>query len=201
MKLNSGAGRVLPSWAGWRSWPSSGLVWGPGRGPQGDSIQGAALGRQQRLNPSLNVKQASTAAPRPCWAESVTLVLGQPGPGGLRGRPAPGADCCQGAERHSDTQAGQPYPSPGTPPNWGQGHGQTAGEGGPEEPCPAGATNPNHHLHPASIPAPLRLQFPEVEAGKGHGAPDPSLGGRQRARQRHTKRFLLLRRRSRFSAS
>lgn len=129
------------------------------------------------------MRQANTAAPRPSWAESATPALGQPGPGGLRGRPAPGADYCLGAERHSDTQAGEPYPSPRTPPNWGQGHGQRAGEGGPEEPRPAGATNPSHHsIPPASRPH-SDCSFLRGKRGRGM-APliQASVGGKEHTR-------------------
>ena len=71
MKLNSGAERVLLSW-GWLALMAlRGAHLGAGK-----SIQRAALGREQRLNLSLNVKQASSAAPRPSWAESVTRSSG-----------------------------------------------------------------------------------------------------------------------------
>lgn len=71
MKLNSGAERVLLSW-GWLALMAlRGAHLGAGK-----SIQRAALRREQRLNLSLNVKQASSAAPRPSWAESVTRSSG-----------------------------------------------------------------------------------------------------------------------------
>ena len=62
-----------------------------------------------------------------------------------------GTDCCQGAGRHSDTQAGQQSPTPETPANWEQGNGAEDRGGGSE-----GAP-------------PFRSHQPRPPARAGHG--------------------------------
>lgn len=163
--------------------------------PRGTAFRGRHL-EETETEPEPEREAGGTPLPRASWVESATPALGQPGPGGARGRPAPGADCCQGAERHSDTQAGQPYPSPGIPPT-GAGSWAEGREGVQEEPQPCRSQpKPSHH----SIPPASRPHSDCSLRGKqGRGmAPliQASVGGKSTPESH--KRGFCFRRRSRF---
>lgn len=162
--------------------PPRGFVWGPGRGPQGDSIRGAGTWKRQRLNPSLNVKQANTAAP--------SAFLGgerDPGPGAARPR-GPQRKASPRCRLLSGSRAAFRHPGrtaiPQSRDSLAGGRVMGRGQGGQVE-----GGRPAQGLNwAATITRQSASDCKPGNPGKGHGTPDPSLGGWQRAHPRVTQR-------------